>query len=435
MKLYGHGEVRRLLRVDDPKDYFGFSLKGDGIWLHPPEDKRHRYDYREHDHLYNNGEPIAIPSQPGPFENHDYSKPVLPFPCTRGQLRLFLKTSGLDSMLDPDNEVLVENLSANEEDQRTTEMLPNGILTTQNREEEQYIDTAKSNSRSACHLLPRDASKGVALKYIYLSPQEAAEQLKINLRSLLKQIIIGKLLLYYPEDLYGGPLFPITQKSVKAFFDNPEMAIAGSELYSECSLLGTCPRTRFNNFPQEEMEKLDLTIKMQWAKDYHSFECKRRRDCGFPSGKPEVEIFIEGDDDMIALPAVKLSDLIIKQEDVDALLNENKEQTEGKNIAAQKLAGDRHAGENERINGIAEIIMCRINEELKRIRDDKNQCNPLEIKINHIGFWNEAAEKHNLNKDDRDRVLNIVKTDAHYKGIFKFYPGRPYPKTPLIVFK
>lgn len=114
MEDFGYGTVLRLLRVDDPKDYFGFFLKSDGIWLYPPDHERHRYEYREHEYIYKNGELVASPSQPSPFENHDYSKPVLPFPCTQEQLRLFLKTSGLDSMLDPEHAVLIENFRTNE---------------------------------------------------------------------------------------------------------------------------------------------------------------------------------------------------------------------------------------------------------------------------------------------------------------------------------
>ena len=88
--LYGMEDFVRLLHLEnhDRNDFFGFSIRVSGVWLPPDTDNKYR--------LLTSAE-IAVIYRG--FEHHDFSKPVLAFPCTRSALREFLRKSHLDGMV------------------------------------------------------------------------------------------------------------------------------------------------------------------------------------------------------------------------------------------------------------------------------------------------------------------------------------------------
>lgn len=92
----GYFQFIKLLHVgqkhleDNGKIYYGFKIRPDGVYMLPPD-----HDYHQWSH-----------DQEGFFEGfdvHDLEKtPVLAFPCTDSELKIFLQKSGLDGMVDPD---------------------------------------------------------------------------------------------------------------------------------------------------------------------------------------------------------------------------------------------------------------------------------------------------------------------------------------------
>lgn len=70
MKQYGYVDFLNHCHVSDPKDFFGFIVRHDGVWMPPPDDEANR---------------LATPDElQAIYENftmHDFSQPVLPLPC------------------------------------------------------------------------------------------------------------------------------------------------------------------------------------------------------------------------------------------------------------------------------------------------------------------------------------------------------------------
>ncbi len=122
MKKFDYSDVERLLKVVNPEMYFGFVFRGDGIWLIPPGSDGYRGTDSDYDYEVNKEGEIVLKlsTWSDPLKPYDYSKPVLPLPCTQEELRDFLVRSGLHGMLAPGHEVLVKNLIANEEAQENT---------------------------------------------------------------------------------------------------------------------------------------------------------------------------------------------------------------------------------------------------------------------------------------------------------------------------
>lgn len=96
MKLYGYVDFLKICPVGEEKEnWFGYVIKVDGVWKIPPDDAMYRLvSQKELEAIF-----IGV-------TDHDFSKPVLPFPCTRQQLISFLRKTQLHIMLDPDSELL-----------------------------------------------------------------------------------------------------------------------------------------------------------------------------------------------------------------------------------------------------------------------------------------------------------------------------------------
>jgi hypothetical protein len=115
---FGYFQFIKLLHVkqeylgDNGKIYFGFKIKSDGIWMLPPG---HEYHQSNHNlEAFYEG-----------FDVHDLEKkPVLAFPCTESELKLFLQKSGLDGMIDPDVLKDIEDAIASRERARVVDDQP-----------------------------------------------------------------------------------------------------------------------------------------------------------------------------------------------------------------------------------------------------------------------------------------------------------------------
>jgi len=96
MNSYGYLDFLKICYVSNPENFFGFVIKSDGVWMIPPDHERYRG---------------LTPDELTPlfkdFSTHNFSTPVLPFPCTHQQLSKFLNKTGLDGMLDPASDLLV----------------------------------------------------------------------------------------------------------------------------------------------------------------------------------------------------------------------------------------------------------------------------------------------------------------------------------------
>ena len=96
MNSYGYLDFLKICYVSNPENFFGFVIKSDGVWMIPPDHERYRgLTPDELFPIFNN------------FSTHNFSTPVLPFPCTHQQLSKFLNKTGLDGMLDPASDLLL----------------------------------------------------------------------------------------------------------------------------------------------------------------------------------------------------------------------------------------------------------------------------------------------------------------------------------------
>lgn len=94
-ELYGYVDFLKLCHVSDATDYFGYNVKCDGVWKIPPDDRKYRLS-------------TASELDEEFLDFKDFSRPVLSFPCTRDQLRDFLRKTSLDCNVDPASEVLLD---------------------------------------------------------------------------------------------------------------------------------------------------------------------------------------------------------------------------------------------------------------------------------------------------------------------------------------
>lgn len=84
----GFSEFVAICHVDDPKDFSGFRLALDGLYVDPPHA----------DDMLTSKERAALSWHP----TGDHSKPALALPCTLMQLRTFVADAGLLGCIDED---------------------------------------------------------------------------------------------------------------------------------------------------------------------------------------------------------------------------------------------------------------------------------------------------------------------------------------------
>lgn len=84
----GYSEFVAICHVDDPRDFCGFRLELDGLYVVPPR-----------------ADDLITPAERATLSWHptgDHSKPALPLPCTIEQLRAFVAEAGLLGCIDED---------------------------------------------------------------------------------------------------------------------------------------------------------------------------------------------------------------------------------------------------------------------------------------------------------------------------------------------
>jgi hypothetical protein len=84
----GYSEFVAICNVDDPRDFSGFRLELDGLYVAPPR-----------------ADDLITPKERATLSWHptgDHSKPALPLPCTLMQLRTFVAEAGLLGCIDED---------------------------------------------------------------------------------------------------------------------------------------------------------------------------------------------------------------------------------------------------------------------------------------------------------------------------------------------
>jgi hypothetical protein len=84
----GYSEFVAICHVDDPRDFCGFRLELDGLYVFPPR-----------------ADDLITPKDRAVLSWHptgDHSKPALPLPCTIEQLRAFVAEAGLLGSIDED---------------------------------------------------------------------------------------------------------------------------------------------------------------------------------------------------------------------------------------------------------------------------------------------------------------------------------------------
>lgn len=80
MKEIGYDRFIEICRVSDPRNWQGMAVKADGVWVALPPDDAPIFP----------GERAALSAHP----MNDLATPALKFPCSREQLRMFLKWMG-----------------------------------------------------------------------------------------------------------------------------------------------------------------------------------------------------------------------------------------------------------------------------------------------------------------------------------------------------
>lgn len=84
----GYSEFVAICHVDDPRDFSGFRLELDGLYVDPPRT----------DDMITPKDRAALSWHP----TGDHSKPALPLPCALRQLRAFVAEAGLLGCIDED---------------------------------------------------------------------------------------------------------------------------------------------------------------------------------------------------------------------------------------------------------------------------------------------------------------------------------------------
>lgn len=88
--MIGYSEFVAICHVDDPMDFGGFRVEGDGLYVDMPHAGDRRTLSRE--------ERSVLSWHP----TGEYDKPALSLPCTLGQLRAFVDKAGLLGCIDED---------------------------------------------------------------------------------------------------------------------------------------------------------------------------------------------------------------------------------------------------------------------------------------------------------------------------------------------